>query len=109
MKGKKKMARLTKLTLLLTTLTLLSLSFVSLPVNAVSTTVGGNDNFSRYPFGSDPGHLRAAVPGFAAGVVYQQVYSESSFSGPVTITQIAFASKAQITSGPGTATYNFDL
>jgi hypothetical protein len=106
---KKKMARLTKLSLLLTTLTLLSLSFISLPVNAVSTTVGGNDNWSRYPFGSDPGNVSATFPDFVAGGVYQQVYSKTAFSGPVTITQIAFASKSQNTSGPGTATYNFNL
>jgi len=50
-----------------------------------------------------------SFPNFQTGGTYQQVYAGSSFSGPVTITQIAFASSSQLTSGPGTATYNFNI
>jgi hypothetical protein len=50
-----------------------------------------------------------SFPNFQTGGIYQQVYAGSSFSGPVTITQIAFASSSQLTSGPGTATYNVNI
>jgi hypothetical protein len=101
------MARLTKLVLALTTLLLFS--FATPAVNAVTVIIGNNNDLSRYPFGKDPGAASSAFPDFAAGGVYQQVYAGSAFSGPITITQIAFASKGQLTSGPGTATYNFNI
>ena len=56
-------------------------------------------NLSRYPFGSDPANVSAMFSDFAAGGTYQQVYFRNAFSGPVTITQIAFASRSQLTSG----------
>lgn len=101
------MPRLTKLFLVLTTLILLSLAA---PVaNADTLIIGTNENLSRYPFGSDPGNASSSFPDFVAGGIYQQVYARNAFSGPVTITQIAFASKGQLTSGPGIATYNFNV
>jgi hypothetical protein len=103
------MSRLPKLALLLTTLILLSLSLLSPTVSAVTKIIGSSNDLTRYPFGKDPGAASGAFPDFAAGGTYQQVYSGSAFSGPVTITQIAFSSKSQLTSGPGTATYNFNL
>ncbi len=101
------MPRLPKLALLLSTLLLLS--FAATAVNASTLVIGSNNDLTRYPFGKDPGNASAAFPDFAAGGVYQQVYAGTAFSGPVTITQIAFASKGQLTSGPGIATYNFNL
>jgi len=101
------MARLTKLVLVLTTLLLFS--FAAPVVNAVTVIIGNNNDLSRYPFGKDPGAASSAFPDFGAGGIYQQVYASSAFSGPVTITQIAFASKGQSTSGAGTATYNFNI
>lgn len=101
------MTRLTKPIIVLTTLVLLSLA---VPLASAATLVIGNgDSGSRYPFGLDPASATSAFPDFASGGVYQQVYDHNSFSGPVTITQIAFASSAQLTSGPGTANYNFNL
>lgn len=101
------MSRLRKLVLVLTTLVLLS--FASPVVNADTLIIGNNNDLSRYPFGKDRGAESGAFPDFAAGGIYQQVYASSAFSGTVTITQIAFASKGQLTSGPGTATYNFNI
>jgi hypothetical protein len=57
----------------------------------------------------DPSSATSAFPDFGAGGTYQEVYASSAFSGPVTITQIAFSSSSTLTSGPGTATYNFKL
>jgi hypothetical protein len=88
---------------------LILLSFVSPAVNALTTVVGSGNDVSRYAFGLDPGAASGAFPDFAAGGTYQQVYASNAFSGPVTITQIAFASNARLTSGPGTATYNFNI
>jgi hypothetical protein len=104
---RKKMPRLPKIVLLLTILILLS--FVSPVVNAVSTVVGSGNDVSRYAFGLDPAAATSAFPDFAAGGTYQQVYASNAFSGPVTITQIAFAPNARLTSGAGTATYNFKI
>jgi hypothetical protein len=101
------MARLPKLALVLSTLLLFSFALTA--VNASTLIIGSNNDLTRYPFGKDPGSASAAFPDFAAGGTYQQVYSGSAFSGPVTITQIAFSSKSQLTSGPGTATYNFNI
>jgi hypothetical protein len=78
------------------------------PSNVV---IGNSDNGSRYAFGLDPasGGPNSAFPDFATGGVYQQVYAGGAFPGPVTISQIAFADNAQLTSGPGTATYNITI
>jgi hypothetical protein len=88
---------------------LILLSFAPSMANAATLVIGSNGDLSRYPFGADPGAASSAFPDFAAGGVYQQVYAGSVFSGPVTITQIAFASKSVLTSGPGLATYNFNV
>ena len=101
------MSRLHKLVLVLSTLLLLG--FTSPAVNAATLIIGNNNDLSRYPFGKDPGAASSAFPDFAADGIYQQVYASSAFSGTVTITQIAFASKGQLTSGPGAATYNFQI
>jgi len=57
----------------------------------------------------DPASATSAFPDFAAGGIYQQVYAASAFSGPITITKIAFASSSNLTSGAGIATYNFNI
>lgn len=101
------MQRLSKLVLALTILTLFSLATNA--VNAVTLTVGNNNDVTRYAFGRDPGNVSATFPDFGPGSTYQQVYAGNSFSGPVTITQIAFASSSAVTSAPGTATYDFSL
>ena len=101
------MTRIPKLVLVITAL--IFLSFATPAVNAVTTVVGASNDLTRYPFGKDPGAASSAFPDFATGGTYQQVYAGSAFSGPVTITQLAFASKGQLTSGPGVATYNFNL
>lgn len=102
------MPRLTKLFLVLTILTLLS--FAAPSVNADTLIIGSGDSLSRYPVGLEPGVDSTAFPNFAAGGIYQQVYANTAFpGGPITITQIAFASKGQLTSGPGLATYNFNI
>src|SRR5215813_2460030 len=99
------MTRLTKPALVLIALILLTFAP---SVSAVTAVVGNNNDLSRYPFGSDPGSASSQFPDFTAGGIYQQVYV-GAFTGPVTITQIAFASKGQLTSGPGTAIYNFNI
>ena len=96
------------LTFLVALTTVLVFTFAASAVN-VPITIGASDSFSRYPIGLDPSSVGTAFPNFAAGGVYQQVYAKSAFSAPVTITQIAFASNAQMTSGPGTANYDFTL
>src|SRR5689334_739695 len=101
------MPRLNKLFLALTVLILLS--FTTPSVDAGTLVIGSRDNLTRYPVGKDPGAASAAFPDFAAGGIYQQVYAKGAFPGPVTITQIAFASKSTGTSGPGIATYNFNV
>jgi hypothetical protein len=89
--------------------TLVILAFVVPVANADTVIIGSNSNGSRYPFGMDPTSASAAFPDFVAGGVYQQVYAASAFSGPITITQIAFASSGTFSSGPGTAIYNFNI
>src|SRR4051812_17554349 len=98
------MARLSKLIIAL------AVFFVVIPtVSAATLVVGASNDISRYAFGKDPGAASAAFPDFASGGTYQQVYSSTAFSGPVTIAQIAFASASQVTSGPGTANYNVTI
>lgn len=80
------------------------------PVAKADTVViGSNSSGSRYPFGLDPSAASSSFPDYAAGGVYQQVYAASAFSGPITITQIAFASSGTFSSGPGLATFDFNL
>src|SRR5436190_6843182 len=97
------------LTLILA-LALTTIVFVSNPASAVNgtITIGANDNNSRYPIGLDPSANGTSFPNFQTGGTYQQVYAKSAFSGPVTITQIAFASH-ELTSNPGIANYNFNV
>jgi hypothetical protein len=85
------------------------LSFAANSVSATTLIIGSNNDLTRYPFGLDPAAASSAFPDFAAGGTYQEVYAGSAFSGPVIITQIALASKGQLTSGPGIAIYNFNL
>ncbi len=101
---------MSRLLTIILALALTTLVFVSIPASATNATItiGATDNNSRYPIGLDPSANGTAFPNFAAGGTYQQVYGKSAFSGPVTITQIAFASH-ELTSNPGTATYNFNL
>src|SRR3954463_4567808 len=101
---------MSRLLALILALALTAMVFVSIPVAAVNgtITIGANDNNSRYPIGLDPSANGTAFPNFQTGGTYQQVYAKTAFSGPVTITQIAFASH-ELTSNPGTATYNFSL
>jgi hypothetical protein len=90
-------------------ITLISLGFAVPVVNAATVTAGSGDSISRYPIGLDPSSATSAFPDFGAGGTYQEVYASNAFSGPITITQIAFSSSSSLTSGPGTATYNFNL
>ena len=101
------MSRLNRFFLVLTALA--CFCFVVQAVNAQTVIVGPNNDLSRYPIGMDPTSASSAFPDFAAGGIYQQVYAASAFSGPITITKIAFASSSSLTSGPGIATYNFNL
>ena len=108
------MSRLTKIFLvsIAFVLAFTTLVLFSSAASAVSTGtifIGSNDSASRYPLGLEAGVDSGAFPNFQTGGIYQQVYAGSSFSGPVTITQIAFASNNQFGSGPGTATYNFNI
>lgn len=89
--------------------TLAVLGFLVPVVKADTVVIGSNNNGSRYPFGMDPSSASSSFPDFAAGGVYQQVYAANAFAGPVTITQIAFASSGAFTSGSGLATFNFNL
>jgi hypothetical protein len=57
----------------------------------------------------DPASASSSFPDFVAGGVYQQVYAAGAFSGPITITQIAFASSGAFSSGPGMANFNFNI
>src|SRR5436190_18534808 len=100
------MSRLLTLILALALTTLVFVGFTASATNG-TITIGAIDNNSRYPIGLDPG-AGGAFPNFQTGGTYQQVYAKSAFSGPVTITQIAFASH-ELTSNPGIATYNFNL
>lgn len=85
------------------------LAFLVPVAKADTVVIGSNADGSRYPFGMDPTSASPTFPDFGAGGVYQQVYGASAFSGPITITQIAFASSGQFSSGPGTAIYNFNI
>jgi hypothetical protein len=85
------------------------ISFAATAVNAATLVIGANNDLTRYPFGRDPGAASAAFPDFGNGGVYQQVFSSTAFPGPVTITQIALASKSNLTSGPGIATYDLSV
>jgi hypothetical protein len=101
---------MSRLFTLILALALTTLVFVSFSVSATNSTIniGANDNNSRYPIGLDPSANGTSFPNFQTGGTYQQVYAKTAFSGPVTITQIAFASH-ELTSNPGIATYNFDV
>jgi hypothetical protein len=102
------MSRLLTLILALALMTLVLFSFTASAVNG-TIDIGATDNNSRYPIGLDPSANGTAFPNFQTGGVYQQVYAKTAFTGPVTITQIAFASQAQLTSNPGIASYNFNI
>ena len=84
------MPRQTKI--LIAFIILFVLSFAAPAVSASTLVIGANNDLTRYPFGRDPGNASSAFPDFVAGGVYQEVYAGTAFPGPVTITQIAFAS-----------------
>lgn len=68
-------------------------------VKADTVVIGGTNLSNCYPFGNC-GYMGR----------YQQFYDASRFSGPVLITQIAFASGSlNASSSSGPATYNFTL
>ena len=93
--------------LILALITLAFVSFAAPIVNADTIIIGSTANDNRYPFGLDPSSNTG--PDFSAGGTYQQVYASSAFPGPITITQVAFASSAEFTDGPGLANYNFSV
>jgi hypothetical protein len=107
------MSRLRKFILVLTIFILalptLVVSFAAPAVNPITFTIGSPDSASRYPIGLEPGVDGTSFPNFAAGGVYQQVYDKSAFAGPITITQLAFASSPAFNTAAGTAEYNFDI
>jgi hypothetical protein len=88
---------------------LLTLGYLVPVAKADTVVIGSNSSASKYPFGMDPASASSGAPDFGTGGVYQQVYAASAFSGPITITQIAFASSGAFSSGPGMATFNFNL
>jgi hypothetical protein len=69
---------------------------------ATSITVGGTNQLNVFPFGCGP------TCAFPYSGEYQQVYSSSVFSGPFTITQIAFETRAGI-SGSLSDTFTLGL
>ncbi len=101
---------MSRMLILILALALTTMVFVGNPASAVNgtITIGANDNNSRYPIGLDPSANGTAFPNFQTGGTYQQVYAKTAFSGPVTITQIAFASH-ELTSNPGIANYDFSV
>lgn len=100
---------MTRLSRLVLVATFVLLGFLVPAVKADTVVIGSNSSGSRYPFGMDPAAASPSFPDFVAGGTYQQVYAASAFSGPVTITQIAFASSGAFSSGAGLATFNFNI
>jgi len=83
-----------------------ALGLVAPAVHADTVILGGTNSQNRFPFGTDP----VVPPNYAAGATYQQIHSGAAFgAGPITITQIAFASVPFGSGGPGTANFNFNL
>lgn len=82
------MSRLNKLCVVLIALALFC--FAVHAVNAQTLIVGPGNDLSRYPIGLDPASANSAFSDFVAGGIYQQVNAASAFSGPITITKIAF-------------------
>ena len=86
----------------LASLAFVLIAFSAVPLAKAQTVVtGGTGIANAYPFGNYPEGQ------YAAGSQYQQIYSSADFSGPVTITGIAFASTS--TSTPGANVYNFNI
>jgi hypothetical protein len=100
---------MTRISRLVLVATFVLLGFLVPAVKADTVVIGSNSSGSRYPFGMDPSAATPSFPDFVAGGTYQQVYAASAFSGPVTITQIAFASSGAFSSGAGLANFNFNL
>jgi hypothetical protein len=71
---------------------------VSAPARAAEIVIGGTDQSNCFPFGACP----------YVGE-YQQIYSATSFTGPVTITEIAFALDAVLFTAPRSLTDTFTL
>ncbi len=93
------MRRVSKLITLLIAFAALTLSTPA--VKADEIVIGGaGDGSNRFPFGLD-----TTRPNYLPGAPYQQLYNRARFPGPVTITQIAFASSS-VQGTPGTATYS---
>jgi hypothetical protein len=90
--------------LLLAMLALVLLTFFAAPLAMADTIViGGTNSPNAFPFGAGAGPYT-----YQAGGEYQQIYNSARFSGPVMITQIAFASSS-VNRSPGTNIYNFRL
>ncbi len=93
-----------KVFLMLAAITALGLAAPA--VYADTVIIGGTFGQNRFPFGTDP----IIGPNYTAGATYQQIHSGAAFgAGPITITQIAFASVPFAGGGPGTANFNFNL
>lgn len=64
---------------------------------------GSGGFVNRSPFGRD----ELLEPNYQAGATYQQFYDRNRFAGPITITQVAFASAFIPGTSSGTAGYDF--
>ncbi len=97
--------------LLLVLAACVALGLVAPAVHADTVILGGTGQQNRFPFGTDP----IIPPTYAAGATYQQIHARTAFgAGPITITQIAFASSIPVVGtgspgGPGTVNVNFNL
>lgn len=79
------------------------------PASAQSATVtaGGTSTPNTFPFGTDGPPTPSGVKTYSGE--YQQIYSASAFTSPVTITQVSFSSAASADNVAETATYNFTI
>lgn len=73
--------------------------------DAIIIGSGFGNNVNRFPFGVDP----VLSPNYEAGATYQQFYDRVNFDGPITITQLAFASARVPGTSPGTAAYDLSV
>lgn len=86
-------------------LALLVFALITTPAHADTVVIGSPFGGIGPPFGVDADGNQ----GYAAGGRYQQIYSAARFTGPVTITQIAFSTINAADSSPGIANYDFRL
>jgi len=71
-----------------------------------SVTAGGTSAPAQFPFGTD-GPEGRTLKNYSGE--YQQIYSASVFTSPVTITQVSFSSAASTDNVAEAATYNFTI